>query len=279
MECEPCGDLAEEFALLDALPTVDTVRIDTVKDTSRGTEKRRVICTMWCGSTHDSGDLRQPSVMCNLTTVPDVAHALRALRLKIVEKHAGCVAIAETARAAASGPTTRAPPDALSALMAAGKKQQAAARAEAAIKAAVERRDAARQQLADAERELAAVTGVAADSQLPAAKRQKQLELERWQEETGHWTQLQWSEYEAGEQTRRSVEIKDLVNEPLAPHRGAAGFLQHWRRGLIGAVQSWARGSKAHVVSMLMTHAHDVWGVAGSGCGAPGSVVESPPSE
>ncbi len=45
---------------------------------------------------------------------------------------------------------------------------------------------------------------------MPAAKRQRQLELEKWQEETGQWTQLQWSNYEAGEQTRRRVEINDL---------------------------------------------------------------------
>jgi hypothetical protein len=253
MDCEPCGDLAEEFALLDAQPVVDKVRIDTVKDRSRGIEKRRVICTMWCGSTHASGDLKQPSVMCNQTTVPNVEHALRALRRKIVAQHADCLAAAETTRAAAAGPCTRPPPDALSALMAAGKKQQAAARAEAAIKAVTERRDAARQQLADAELELAALTAAAGDSQLPAAKRQKQLELERWQVATGHWTQQQWSEYEAGEQARRSVEITGLAAQPLAPHRGVDGFLQHWRRGLVGAVQSWARGCKAHVVSILMT--------------------------
>ena len=182
-----------------------------------------------------TGDLRQPAVKCNQTDVPDVEHAVRALRLKIVEKHAGCRAVAEEARTAASGPATRQPTDALSALMAgskkqqaASKKQQAATRAEDAIKAATERRDAARQQLADGELELAALTAVAADSQLPAAKRQKQLELEKWQVETGHWTQLQWSEDEAGEQTRRSVEIKDLATEPLPPNRGVDGFLHHW---------------------------------------------------
>ena len=184
---------------------------------------------------------------------------MRALRLKIVEKHAGCSA-AEEARAAASGPATRPPTDALSALMAASKKRQAATREEAAIQAATERRDAARQQLADAECELAALTAAAsgshsaaAESQLPAVKRQKQLELERWQAEAGHWTPLQWSDYEASVQTRRSVEIKDLATEPLAPHRGVDGFLQHWRRGLVGAVQSWARGCKAHVVLMTLS--------------------------
>ena len=74
--------------------------------------------------------------------------------------------------------------------MAASKKQQAATRAQAAIKAATERRGAARQQLANAGRELAALTAAATDSQLPAAKRgrKKQLELEKWQVETGHWT-------------------------------------------------------------------------------------------
>jgi hypothetical protein len=55
--------------------------------------------------------------------------------LKIVEKHAGCHDVAEEARAAASGPATRPPTDALSALMAAKKMQQAADRAEAAVKA------------------------------------------------------------------------------------------------------------------------------------------------
>jgi hypothetical protein len=159
-----------------------------------------VICSLWCGSIHPAGDLTQPAVMCNKTTMPDVEHAVRALRLKIVDKHASCRAVAEEARAVASGPATRPPTDALSALMAASKKQQAATRAEAAIKAATERRDAAQQQLADAERELVALTAASADSQLPAAKRQKQLELEKWQLETGHWTQLQWSDYEAGEQ-------------------------------------------------------------------------------
>ena len=244
MECEPCGDLAEEFALLNAQPTVDTVRIDTVKDKGRGIEKQRVICTMWCGSTHASGDLRQTSVMCNKTTVPDIEHAVRALRLKIVEKHAGCSAVAEEARAAASGPATRPPTDALSALMAASKNQQAAIRDQAAVKAATKRRDAARQLLADAERELAALTAAATDSQLPAAKRQKQLELEKWQVETDHWTQQQWSDYEAGEQTRRSVEIKDLATcasqgrwwlpAALAPRA-------RWRRAELGARLQGAR--------------------------------------
>jgi hypothetical protein len=55
MDCESCGDLAEEVTLLDALPTTDTVRVesvDTFKDKHRGTETRRVICKMWCGSNH-----------------------------------------------------------------------------------------------------------------------------------------------------------------------------------------------------------------------------------
>ena len=155
---------------------------------------------MWCGSSHPGGDLRQPSVMCNLTTVPDIEHAVRAVRLKIVAKHAGCLAVAQAARAAASGPAIRAPSDALSALMAAGKERQAATRAEAAMKAAVERRDSARLQLAEAELEVAALTAAAADSPLPAAKRQKPLGLEKRQVQTAGWTQLHWSYLEAGEQ-------------------------------------------------------------------------------
>jgi hypothetical protein len=46
MDGESCGDLAEEVARLDALPTVDTVRIDIIKDKRRGTETRRVICSL-----------------------------------------------------------------------------------------------------------------------------------------------------------------------------------------------------------------------------------------
>jgi hypothetical protein len=159
MNCEPC-DLAEEFALLDALPTVDLVRIDIVKSKNRGTETRRAICTMWCGSSHTPGDLRQPSVMCNQTTVPGIEHAMRALRLKIVEQHAGCLAVAEAARATAAGPATRPPTDALSALMAGKKTQQAYDRAEAAVKAAVARRDALSVQLAEAELEVVTLTAV-----------------------------------------------------------------------------------------------------------------------
>jgi hypothetical protein len=82
MDCEPCGDLVEEVALLDTLPTVDTVRIDTVKDKSRGTETPRLICSLWCGSTH--------SVKCNQSDVPDIEHAVRKLHLKIAGAHVSC---------------------------------------------------------------------------------------------------------------------------------------------------------------------------------------------
>jgi len=88
------------------------------------------------------------------------------------------------------------------------------------------------------------LTAAATDSQLPAAKRQKQLELEKWQVETDHWTQQQWSDYEAGEQTRRSVEIKDLATcasqgrwwlpAALAPRA-------RWRRAELGARLQGAR--------------------------------------
>ena len=123
-------DLEAEWTLLDddELTCVDTVRVDSVAEkASSGWRERsttRVICRLLCGSSHPAGDLRQPSVKCNQTTVPDVEHAVRALRLKIVEKHAGCSAVAEEARAAASGPGTRPPTDALSALMAASKKRR-----------------------------------------------------------------------------------------------------------------------------------------------------------
>jgi hypothetical protein len=99
-------------------------------------ETDRVICTLWCSSCHPAGDLRQPAVKCNQSTAPTLEHAVRALRLKIVRDHAGCLAAAEAARAAAGGPSSRPPPDAVAALMAASRAQAAADRAEAAVKAA-----------------------------------------------------------------------------------------------------------------------------------------------
>jgi hypothetical protein len=252
--CEPCGNLEEEFALLDAVTVVDTVRVDIIKPKSRGTERRRAICTLWCGSSHPPGDLRQPMVACNETTVPGIEHALRALRLKIVEQHAGCLAVAEAARATAAGPATRPPTDALSALMAGKKTQQAYDRAEAAVKAAVARRDALSVQLAEAELEVVTLTAAAqtAGSQLPLAKRQrKHGPLLRWQTETSLWDLAMWNEKEKEEQERRAVRI-DASASQLQPRTGVDGCLQHWRRGLISAVQSWARGCKANVVYMLM---------------------------
>ena len=76
-ECEPCAalDLETEWRELDALPVVDTVRHDVVKESAhqrRTTD--RVICTLWCSSCHPAGDLRQPAVKTNLSTVPTLAH-------------------------------------------------------------------------------------------------------------------------------------------------------------------------------------------------------------
>ena len=177
-ECEPCAalDLETEWRELDALPVVDTVRHDVVKESAhqrRTTD--RVICTLWCSSCHPAGDLRQPAVKTNLSTVPTLAHAVRALRVKIVEKHAGCLRVAEEAQAAVGGPSTRSPPDAIAALMAASKAQAAADRAEAAVKAAEARRDEARRALEAAEREAQTLTAaaMAADFALPEAKRRR----------------------------------------------------------------------------------------------------------
>ena len=211
--CEPCElDLDTEWRELDALTVVDTVRADQVAEKASSSNnarvKDRVICTLWCGSSHPAGDHRQPMVKCNQSTVPTIEHAVRALRLKIQEKHADCIAVAEAARAAAGGPHTRPASDALAALMAARKAQQAASRAEAAVKAATNLRDAARAACEAAERELAALTAAAvqADAELPAAKRQRnQGPLLPWQKATAGWTLDDWSKWEAGEQTRRAV--------------------------------------------------------------------------
>ena len=111
MQCDEC-DLETEYNLLRELAVVDTIRHDTVREKASSDHPSarltdRVICTLWCGSTHPIGDLRQPSVKCNQSTVPSLARAVRAVRLKIANHHAGCVATAEAARAAAEAPATR----------------------------------------------------------------------------------------------------------------------------------------------------------------------------
>ena len=160
--CDEQLDLEAEWRALDALAVVDTVRLDSVHEKAHQQRSTsRAICTLWCGSTHDPGDLRQPSVKCNQSTCPSIEHAVRALRVKITEKHAGCLAAAETARAAAGGPSTRSPPDGLAAIMAARKAQQASELSEAALKAAKTRAEAARQTLVAAELEVSKLTAAA----------------------------------------------------------------------------------------------------------------------
>jgi hypothetical protein len=140
--------------------------------------------------------------------LPDVAHAVRALRLKIVEKHAGCLAVAEAARAAAAGPATRPPTDALNALMAGKKMQQASNRAEAAVKAAVARRDALSVQLAEAELDVVTLTAAAQSGGRlsTAAERQRNHgPLLRWQtSETSLLDLATWNEKEK-EKSRSGV--------------------------------------------------------------------------
>ena len=249
--CEPCEelDLELEWRELDALVVVNTARSEVVRDKSTrqaGREKHRVICTLWCGHTHPAGDMKQPTVTCNQSTVPSIEYAVRAVRLKIQENHAGCLAAAQAARAAADGPSSRPPPDALAALMAARRAEQAAARAEMALNAAKARRDLAREMLATAQLEVDALTGAAAeaDARLPEAKRQRQRgPPQPWEEAATGWDEQKWRDFEDGEQRRRAVKINDGVDVP-DPQRGELGFLHHWRRGLIGAVQSWARGCR-----------------------------------
>jgi hypothetical protein len=189
--------------------------------------------------------------------LPDVAHAVRALRLKIVEKHAGCLAVAEAARAAAAGPATRPPTDALNALMAGKKMQQASNRAEAAVKAAVARRDALSVQLAEAELDVVTLTAAAQSGGRLSTAAERQRKVPRPAPAVANIRDIPLGsgyverEREGEEQERRAVRI-DATASQLQPRTGEDGCLQHWHRGLISAVQSWARGCKAHVVYMLI---------------------------
>jgi hypothetical protein len=259
-------DLENEWCQLDALAVVNTVRLDEVTEKTgnrQGRKTSRVICTLWCCSTHPAGDLRQPSVKVNQSSMPDVEHAVRALREKIEKVHAGCIIAAEEARAAADAPSTRQPSDALASMMAHASsrrldKQAAAAeaRAEAARKEADRLRavaDAAwapLQDAAHAKRQRVDDGGANLECWKPwlegRGSKVATYDLEQWQ--------LQYDK----ESRRRDVKIGEPAElaagrePPAAPKTGKDGFLQHSRRGLIGAVQSWARGSKEHVVSMLV---------------------------
>ena len=250
MEADAPLDLETVWRELDALAVVNEVKIDHVVDRSRGTSHKRVICTVWCCANH-TGDDRQPSVKCNKSTCPDIEHAMRDLRVKILEKHAGCLQAAETARLAAEAPATRGLMDPFKALMAKAGAERAERLALAAEKKAV------------ALRAEAVAAWAALDVQ--SGKRQR-VDLEFWkpwlvqqQGESAYgatqissWTVNEWRAYEDDEQERRAVEIEPLEKEPLAPRGGAEGYLHHPRRGLLGVLRSWARGSRTHVVRMVL---------------------------
>ena len=123
--CAEC-DLESEYTLLDELEVVNGIRADVVteKATTRrpsGRSTGRVICTLWCSALHPKGDLSQPSCKTNQGSRPDIAHAMQAVRQKVIDNHSGaaCAEAAAAARVAADGPRTRPPADALSAMMAA----------------------------------------------------------------------------------------------------------------------------------------------------------------
>ena len=251
----------EEWKLLDALPVVDTVIPDVHIHKQRKTQTQRVTCTLWCGHTHDAGDLRRPAVMCNQSNVPSVEHAVRALRLKVEAAHGGCLAAAEAARAAAAAPATRQPADAFQAMMRTARSRQAEAAAKAAEKVAAALRAAADAAAAE-ERQHA--SGSQQDEERAKRQRADAADLPFWKPcleatppSVATWDLKQWRTQEDEEQQRRSMKVglpagQSAGAEPLPPRTGKEGYLQHWRRGLIGAVQSWARGCKAHVVSMIV---------------------------
>ena len=224
--CEPC-ELEEEWRLLDALPYVNAIDHNVVIDKSRGTAIDRVICSLWCGSTHEAGDRRQPSVKCNQSTVPSVEHAVRALRLKIERDHSGCLAAAEAARAAAAAPATRQPADAFQAMMRTARSRQAEAAAKAAEKVAAALRAAADAAAAE-ERQHA--SGSQQDEERAKRQRTDAADLPCWKPwleatppSVATWDVLQWRTQEDEEQKRRSTKVQEPAGqaagaEPLEPH-------------------------------------------------------------
>ena len=68
-----------------------------------GLPSRHLHAVVQRGEHHKKGE-KQPLVTCNKSTVKTAEQAVRNLRLKIETEHAGCIAAAEVARAAAAGP-------------------------------------------------------------------------------------------------------------------------------------------------------------------------------
>ena len=135
--CAEC-DLESEYTLLDELEVVNGIRADVVSekaatDRPSGRSTGRVICTLWCSALHPNGDLSQPSCKTNKSIRPDIAHAMQAVRQKVIDHHSGaaCAEAAAAARVAADGPRTCPPADALSAMMAARDAQCASDRVKA----------------------------------------------------------------------------------------------------------------------------------------------------
>ena len=174
--CVDC-DLETTYTLLDELEVVDSIQDDVVTEKASasrpsGRSTPHVICTLWCSVLHPKGDLSQPKT--NQGSRPDIAHAMQAVRQKVIENHSGaaCAEAAAAARVAADGPRTRPPADALSAMMAARNAQRAYDRVEAALVEAKERAAVARQVLVAADREVTVLTAEAkaADAELPAKR-------------------------------------------------------------------------------------------------------------
>ena len=89
--CAEC-DLETEYTLLDELEVVNGIRGDVVTEKAlanqpSGRSTGRVICTLWCSALHPNGDLSQPSCKTNKSIRPDIAHAMQAVRQKVIDNH------------------------------------------------------------------------------------------------------------------------------------------------------------------------------------------------
>jgi len=89
--CVDC-DLETTYTLLDELEVVDSIQDDVVTEKASasrpsGRSTPHVICTLWCSVLHPKGDLSQPKT--NQGSRPDIAHAMQAVRQKVIENHSG----------------------------------------------------------------------------------------------------------------------------------------------------------------------------------------------
>ena len=276
--------LEEEKRLIEQLPVVKSVDF-IIGETANLT---KVKATLWCCWEPGRSRLKEIHEACTEDNrKPSLLEAARAMRAKILEKHA-CASHAHDSRAVARKEATTqeaampAATDAFDRLRLATSRQQAAQRLAAADKAALEKARATEQASVRAREEAhakATASQAAADAlKPPSVSHKKQKTAFASSAARGadtcacgsdvcacgdcvaddvdysyaNWPLAKWKELETKEQKRRNEPIDPTNQEVNLPDGDQTrGWRNHWRRGLFGAIAAWAGGSQVAVIFML----------------------------